>query len=99
MQEAELSPEDQDILDALTDPPDREAFRNIIDNARSQGKTGAELVREDPAHTSRKAIRKLCLNDRWGFLSALFRSVFGGYAKRHQTTRDTGLDFMKPPPQ
>lgn len=99
MQDDELSPEDQSILEALTDPEDREAFKNIIDNAQSQAKTGVELVREDPAHTSRKAIRKLCLNDRWGFLSALFRSVFGGYAKRHQTMPGSGLDFMEPPQQ
>ena len=99
MRDDELSPEDKDILEALTDSEDREAFRNIIDNAQAMGKTGAELVREDPAHTSRKAIRKLCLNDRWGFLSALFRSVFGEYAKRRQAMQDTGLDFTKPPPR
>ena len=56
----ELSPEDRAAIDALEDPDDIEAFKNIADNARLQGKTGVQLVREDYEHTSRKAIRRLC---------------------------------------
>lgn len=93
----DLSPEDREVLDALTDPADVEAFRNIIDNARAQGKTGVELVREEPAHTSRKAIRKLCLKDRWGFVSTLFRRLFGGRGRHSHTPNAAALDFTKPP--
>ena len=57
MQDDELSPEDQGILEALTDPEDREAFKNIIDNAQSQAKTGAELVREDPAQAKSSQVQ------------------------------------------
>lgn len=92
-----LSVEDREVLDALTDPDDVEAFKNIVDNARGQGKTGVQLVREDPANTSRKAIRRLCLKDKLGFLSALFRTAFGHRARRPAASDSMALDSMKPP--
>ena len=96
MDDEPLSPEDRDVLDALEDPEDVEAFKNIVDNARARGKTGVELVRENPQHTSRKAVRKLCTKDKMGFLAALFRSLFGP-RRDGPPPGDAPLDFMKPP--
>ncbi len=91
----ELSPEDRRVLDALTDPEDVEAFLNIVANAREQGKQGVELVRENPEHTSRRAIRKLCIQDKAGFLQTLLRSLFG--RRGGPPAGPTPMDFMKPP--
>jgi len=94
VEDANLDPEDREVLAALSDPLDVEAFRNIIDSARAQDKTGVELVREDPAHTSRKAVRRACLKNRWASLAAMFRSVFR--TSRH-TPGPASMDFPNPP--
>lgn len=94
VEDANLDHEDREVLAALSDPLDIEAFRNIIDSARAQDKTGVELVREDPAHTSRRGVRRACLKNKWAFLAAMFRSVFR--TSRH-TTDPASMDFTKPP--
>ena len=75
--------EDEHILDALDDPLDVEAFTNLMGHAHQQGKTAADFVREDPARTSRHAIRKLCLSDRPRSLWTQIKAT----ARRTPTTR------------
>ena len=70
--------EDEEILEALTDPVDVEAFRNLMDNAHGKDQSAASFIREDPERTSRAAIRKLCLKEKRRFLS----DFLGGFFRR-----------------
>jgi len=92
----ELSPEDREVLDGLEDPDDIEAFANICENAQGQGKTGVELIRDDPVHTSRKAVRKLCLKGVGGEIGAFMRRLFHRGESRDPSD-DMPTGFTRPP--
>ncbi len=95
LDDPDLDPEDREVLDGLSDPDDVEAFRNIAENAQLQGKTGVELIQENPTHTSRKAIRKLCMKNKGGVMKALFHTLFG--RRGGPPPGSTPLDFTRPP--
>jgi len=94
MPEEQAFVEDDEILQKLTDPLDVEAFRNLMENAHERGESAAEMVRENPEHTSRKAIKKLCLANKPRFLSTLFKSLF-----RKRSAHEDRDAYPLPPPQ
>ena len=99
LDESQLSAEDRKVLDALEDQGDVEAFKNLIANARAQGKMGVELVQEEPQHTSRKAIRKLCMKDKGGVFAAFVKRLFGGSSRGSHPPGPQPVSFTKPPSQ
>ena len=95
LDDQDFAPEDREVLDGLSDPADAEAFRNIAANAQTRGKTGVELIQENPEHTSRKAVRKLCLKDKGGVVRTIFHTLFS--RRGGPPSGRAPLDFMKPP--
>jgi hypothetical protein len=73
--------EDDGILAQLTDPLDVEAFSNIMENAHTQGRSAASMIREEPKITSRERIRKLCLKDRKKVFSERVKDFFRAFGR------------------
>ncbi len=77
--------EDDTILVSLNDPLDVEAFSNLMAHAHSQGMSASDFIREEPQRTSRKAVRKRCLQDRkrslWVQIASTCRNMWDGPAR------------------
>ena len=80
--------EDDAILAMLDDPADIEAYHNLMVHAHQLGLSAADFIRQEPKRTSRKRVRKLCLQNQKRTLRMIFSSVLKGLWDRPVNDRD-----------
>jgi hypothetical protein len=92
--------EDDRILARLEHKADVEAFTNLMAHAHQLGLSAADFVRQEPKRTSRKIIRKLCLENQKRSLKMLVVSILEGLWDRPASDQTTALGhpIYGPPP-